>query len=247
SGVITIDGVVADDISSNGISIANISSGQIRLSNFNVNNASSVGVILDTLTDLVLDGALITNAGAHGLFVTGCTRPGVRNITAIANGQVTANQSGISFNNSTNGYIHGCDCSDPQGTATQDVGLTITVTSSGIHVRDLRGTGNITALLADNGTSAIVTTLADDATPTVDGFGPGVHLFKTGGITSITDFDDGVVGQTIKILAAHSVKITDGAPIILAGGADYDMTDSDTLTLTMYDDQVWQEDSRSVN
>ena len=88
-----------------------------------------------------------------------------------------------------------------------------------------------------------VTTLADDATPTV----AASNLFKTGGVTTITDFDDGVVGQTIKILAAHSVKITDGAPIILAGGADYDMTVSDTLTLTMYDDQVWQEDSRSVN
>ena len=90
---------------------------------------------------------------------------------------------------------------------------------------------------------ATITTLADAATPSVS----AGNLFKTGGTTPITDFDDGVVGQTIKILAAHSVKITDGAPIILAGGADYDMTDSDTLTLTMYDDQVWQEDSRSVN
>ncbi len=88
-----------------------------------------------------------------------------------------------------------------------------------------------------------VTTLADDATPTVE----AGNLFKTGGVTTITDFDDGLVGQTIKILAAHSVKITDGAPIILAGGADYDMTDSDTLTLIMFNDQVWQEVSRSVN
>jgi hypothetical protein len=88
-----------------------------------------------------------------------------------------------------------------------------------------------------------VTTLADDATPSVS----AGNRFKTGGTTTITDFDDGVVGQTITILAAHSVKITDGTPIILAGGADYDMTDSDTLTLTMYNDQVWNEDSRSVN
>ncbi len=91
--------------------------------------------------------------------------------------------------------------------------------------------------------ATLITTLADDATPSVS----AGNLFKTGGTTTITDFDNGIVGQTIKILAAHSVKITDGAPIILAGGADYDMTDSDTLTLTMYNDQVWQEDSRSVN
>ncbi|KKL85528.1 hypothetical protein LCGC14_1953800 [marine sediment metagenome] len=100
-----------------------------------------------------------------------------------------------------------------------------------------------TLSISDTLILSTVTTLADDATPTVT----ASNLFKTGGTTTITDFDDGVVGQTIKILAAHSVKITDGSPIILAGGADYDMTVSDTLTLTMYDDQVWQEDSRSVN
>lgn len=88
-----------------------------------------------------------------------------------------------------------------------------------------------------------VTTLADDATPTVQ----AGNLFKTGGTTTITDFDAGLVGQTIKILAAHSVTITDGAPIILAGGANFDMVATDTLTLTMFDDQVWQEVSRSVN
>ena len=87
------------------------------------------------------------------------------------------------------------------------------------------------------------TTLANDATPSV----LAGNVWKTGGTTAITDFDNGILGQTIKILAAHSVKITDGSPIILAGSADYDMTVSDTLTLTMYDDQVWQEDSRSVN
>ena len=88
-----------------------------------------------------------------------------------------------------------------------------------------------------------VTTMADDATPSIS----AGNLFKTGGTTAITDFDDGVVGQTIKILAAHSVTITDGAPIILSGGANFDMVATDTLELTMFDDQVWQEVSRSVN
>jgi hypothetical protein len=88
-----------------------------------------------------------------------------------------------------------------------------------------------------------ITVLADDASPSV----AGVHLARTGGTTSITDFDDGVVGQTIKIKAEHSVTITDGAPIVLNGGANFDMTDTDTLTLTMYVDQIWTEDARSVN
>ncbi len=66
-------------------------------------------------------------------------------------------------------------------------------------------------------------------------------------VRTITDFDNGQVGQTIHILATASITITDGAPIILNGSADYDMTVTDTLTLTMYNDQVWSEDSRSVN
>jgi len=108
------------------------------------------------------------------------------------------------------------------------------------------GTGSPTAKLDLTGgafVQATVTTLADDATPTI----AAGNLFKTGGTTAITDFDDGVVGQTICILAAHSVTITDGAPIILAGGANFAMVATDTLTLTMFDNQIWNEVSRSVN
>ena len=89
----------------------------------------------------------------------------------------------------------------------------------------------------------VFTFTSGDATPSVK----GGHLFKTAGTTAITDFDDGQVGQTIKILATASITITDGAPIILNGSANYTMTDTDTLVLTMYNDQVWSEDSRSVN
>lgn len=88
-----------------------------------------------------------------------------------------------------------------------------------------------------------VTTLADDATPSVkDG-----TIFKTGGTTTITDFDDGVRGQTIQIRAGHSVTITDNANIVLSGGANFAMVSTDTLTLTMFDTGVWSEVSRSVN
>lgn len=89
----------------------------------------------------------------------------------------------------------------------------------------------------------VVTTLDDTGTPSV----LNGRLFKTGGTTAITDFDDGVVGQTIKILSAHTVTITDGSAVDLAGGSNYSATATDTLTLTMYNDQVWVEDARSVN
>lgn len=87
-------------------------------------------------------------------------------------------------------------------------------------------------------------TLANDATPSVTG---GGENWKTGGTTTITDFDDGQVGQTLFILAEHSVTITDGSPIVLNASGNYAMTTSDTLVLKMFNDQVWHEISRSVN
>ena len=82
-----------------------------------------------------------------------------------------------------------------------------------------------------------------DATPSVK----NGNVFKTAGTTTITDFDDGVLGQTIKIWAADSITITDGTNMLLNGSADFDMTVNDTLVLTMFNDQVWEEVSRKVD
>lgn len=89
----------------------------------------------------------------------------------------------------------------------------------------------------------VVTTLANEATPTV----VGVRLAKTGGTTTITDFDDGVVGQSFTLLSGHAVTITDGTNILLNGSANFVMAAGDTLTLTMFNDQVWEETARKVN
>jgi hypothetical protein len=89
----------------------------------------------------------------------------------------------------------------------------------------------------------VVTFANADATPTV----AGGDVFITTGTTAITDFDNGVVGQTIKIKATDNITITYNASIIkLAGAVDYAMTADDTLTLTMFVDQVWQETGRAV-
>jgi hypothetical protein len=85
--------------------------------------------------------------------------------------------------------------------------------------------------------------LANDATPSVS----GGKNFLTGGTTTITDFDDGVVGQEITIIAEHSIKITDGTNIFLSGSADFDMTATDTLTLICKADNKWYEVSRGDN
>jgi len=89
--------------------------------------------------------------------------------------------------------------------------------------------------------NADVTTLDDTGTPTV----AENNLFVTGGTTTITDFDDGVIGQKIMILAAHTVTIEhDGSDICLSANTDFDMEAGDTLTLCMFTDQVWHEIAR---
>jgi hypothetical protein len=92
------------------------------------------------------------------------------------------------------------------------------------------------------GNWSITWDLDDTGTPTV----AGGRLFITGGTTAITDFDDGSIGDVISILAAHSVTITHGSPINLNGSTNFTMVAGDTLTLAMFNDQVWVEVGRSV-
>jgi hypothetical protein len=95
------------------------------------------------------------------------------------------------------------------------------------------------------GLVAPITALADEATPTV----AGGSIFVTSGTANdpITDFDDGVLGQTITVLSEHAVTITDGTNIILHGSANFVMAASDSLTLVLKADNKWYETARMVN
>jgi hypothetical protein len=93
------------------------------------------------------------------------------------------------------------------------------------------------------GTIVGITALANDATPTV----AGGSTFTTGGTTTITDFDDGDLGQTITVLSEHAVTITDGTNIILHGSANFVMAAADSLTLVLKADNKWYETARMVN
>jgi hypothetical protein len=88
-----------------------------------------------------------------------------------------------------------------------------------------------------------ITTLANDATPSVS----GGKIFLTGGTTTITDFDDGATGQEIIILAEHAITITDGTNIFLNGSANFVMASSDSLHLVQKANGFWYEVGRSVN
>ena len=85
-----------------------------------------------------------------------------------------------------------------------------------------------------------VVTFTDlDATPTV----ANGKYFLTTGTTAITDFDDGVVGQTITVKAKSTITITDAGDLELVG--NFAMTTGDTITLTMIETGKWSEISRS--
>jgi len=88
-----------------------------------------------------------------------------------------------------------------------------------------------------------ITALANNATPPV----AGGSTFTTGGTTTITDFDDGTVGQTITVLSEHAVTITDATNIILNGSANFVMAAADSLTLVLKADNKWYETARMVN
>ena len=75
----------------------------------------------------------------------------------------------------------------------------------------------------------------------------GGNVFKLTGTTTIGDITGGIVGQTIVLLAEASVTITSSDIIKLNSGSNYVMAATDTLTLTMFDTNVWSEVGRSVN
>lgn len=91
-----------------------------------------------------------------------------------------------------------------------------------------------------------VITLANDATPSVFDV-EQLGAAKTGGTTTITDFDGGYPGQNFTLRSDHAVTITDGTNILLNGSANFVMAAGDTLTLHMVNDQVWEEIARKTN
>ena len=90
-------------------------------------------------------------------------------------------------------------------------------------------------------TTAIPVMTDTDETPSVK----GITMLRSLGTTTITDFDDGVERQMLTFLAETSITITDGTNILLSGSANFEMTDTDTLTLIQKADGKWYETGRS--
>lgn len=101
----------------------------------------------------------------------------------------------------------------------------------------------LTGACSINLNNRALSTLANDATPSVE----GGDRWLTGGTTTITDFDDGFEGQILTILIKHDVDFTHGSGLVLAGAANWTTAaDGDVIRL-VYDGTNWIEVSRSDN
>ncbi len=112
--------------------------------------------------------------------------------------------------------------------------LSGTLTNSIIH-------NNETGLLTMRG--GAIGTFANSQTPDVR----GKSNWLTGGTTTIIGLVGGVTGQIITIISEHTITITDGTYIFLAGSTNFTMNATDTLTLICKADGNWYELGRSDN
>lgn len=86
---------------------------------------------------------------------------------------------------------------------------------------------------------------AGDTTPTV--LGISYLYIANSGATTITNFDDGVVGQVIVLEFADSNTTINRSNAYLSGGTNFTSTAHDILILMKGNDGLWTELSRSVN
>ena len=226
---VSIKSNTIDNLGSNGIHVANTATrANCIISGNNVKSASGSNIIVNEMNECLISGNICKNAT-----VTGIT---------ISNSDIIKIENNLSKDNAVRGIQVQTTCSNV--TLADN---TVTGNAAGMLIQAVTKIGDNNQVYSNttewSGAFQIISTLDDSGTPSVkDG-----KRFKTGGLTAITDFDEGEVGQTLIILAAHTVIITNGAPIRLQGGANFSMAPADILVLEMFDDQIWHEVSRSEN
>lgn len=224
----------------------------------------------NTIDNLMIKGVIIKEINNGGIPISALNSRGITiedckisDVYKVGTGGGTTEKSFISTN-CPKTIIRNCELGL---TASEGAILGITVTTGAtecvvedIHIlgisdtatifqNDVRGTiynriftDNTTATF-DGGTFGVMSTLADEATPSV----AHGRQWVTGGTTTIADFDDGMPSQIITVIAENTIKITDGANINLKDNSDWIMQSGDTLTLILKNDNIWYETGRSHN
>jgi hypothetical protein len=120
---------------------------------------------------------------------------------------------------------------DPNGSGTIILANATTASST----LTVTGATTVNGGFAAAGTSGTFITFgAADVTPTV----AGGNLFKTGGAVTVTTFDDGVAGQTITVISAHTV-VFDVTGTTLKGGSTDITTAAGDVTTWIFDGTNW--------
>lgn len=174
-------------------------------------------------------GDVAINGGDLDLGVTGTTR-GTIDVFRGASGNTpgyamfeSANGTDIYVSSAADGTIH-------SGTS--------------VPAADSTNTFRTVNPIAPNPVLTVIT--ADDTTPTVTA---GNDFYVPNTWTAghnITDFDDGIMGQTLRILGGDSdCVVVDGGDLVLAG--NWTATTNATLVLHMFVTGTWTELSRSAN
>jgi len=220
-------------VSFSGCDFTNTATGAI-----NIDSTSSAHVVIDgnifrnCRTDAD-SGAVINAANSNTITITNNQ---FQNTAATAAWGViwsgTHNQ-GICSNNSFENFSDG------------DIGLYAVTFND--EYKQVGNTTDAALVLEDLGGRTRIVTLADEATPSILIDLARHRYYLSGGTTTITDFDDGVTGHVITVIAEHSLDITDGTNIFLSGSANWSMTATDTLTLICKTDNKWYEISRGDN
>lgn len=148
-----------------------------------------------------------------------------------------------------------CIISDNIVRSAEDIGIAVTGTGgdntiSGNRVSNCGTNWSVTTdSMGSNNTGGLDGTVktfgSGDATPSVLDY----RDFQTSGTTTITDFDDGVLGQIIIIRMDGGGSLTiqhNGSIIDLNGSADFVMVNSNMLTLSMLTAGTWYEIGRSI-
>lgn len=222
----------------------------------NETGAKIIGCRISNHTTTISDSGTATMVVGVGTGAASTTAPYRFNTSGFGYVLTASKDGNEAFNIGTGS--NGFSLNLSNAAAGADATITLAGDTSGEQFQVLNENGDIVIRIAGDKTVAIengnltlgkaliygtITALADDATPTV----LGRNVFLTGGTTTITDFDDGVEGQIITVIAEHSLTITEGTNIFLSGSANFDMTATDTLSLIQKADGKWYETGRGDN
>lgn len=222
----------------------------------NAKNSGQNGVNIAGVGNADIDVHLHSNGSTqHGVEITAINSTGIRFHDPVIKDAGGSSYDGFSIgslSNTTGIEIHNPTITDSRLTTSRmrygifNVSDTASFTIFGKRVI----TNFQTLAVRNSGLNTVnardVLTLGDDSTPTV--INGSVYVTGTGrGTSTITDLDEGSVGQEVTILAQEAFTVTDGTNMLLNGSVNFVMAAGDTVTLFMFVDQVWEETGRKVN